>query len=64
MQERVSTDDFVRELASTGRLLLLGGLAIIAHGSNLREFEGEGDPYSRDILAAWRARRAGPAGGG
>ena len=22
----------------------------------LREFEAEGDPYSRDILAAWRAK--------
>jgi hypothetical protein len=24
--------------------------------AHLREFEAEGDPYSRDILAAWRVK--------
>ncbi|MDP1591176.1 MAG: hypothetical protein Q8M07_25705 [Prosthecobacter sp.] len=32
METRLSTDDFTRELASRHRVLLLGGMAIIAHG--------------------------------
>lgn len=32
METRLSTDDFTRELASRHRVVLLGGMAIIAHG--------------------------------
>jgi len=32
METRLSTDDFTRELAGRHRVLLLGGMAIIAHG--------------------------------
>lgn len=32
METRLSTDDFTRELASRHRVILLGGMAIIAHG--------------------------------
>ncbi len=32
METRLSTNDFIRELSSRYRVLLLGGMAIIAHG--------------------------------
>ncbi len=32
MEKRISTDDFVRELARRHRVLMLGGMAVIAHG--------------------------------
>lgn len=32
MEKRLSTDDFTRDLASRHRVILLGGMAIIAHG--------------------------------
>lgn len=38
----------IRRLAEKHRVLLLGGMASI-----LREFEAEGDPFSRDLLATW-----------
>lgn len=60
MEKRPSTDAFVATLATRNRVLMVGGMAIIAHGlsrptkGSVREFEAEGAPFSRDILAAWK----------